>query len=279
MIVYFNGEFMPKEEAAISPDDRGFLFGDGAYEVIRTYEGKPFRGKDHLERLARSLRELRISCRELENLGGIAERLIRETNLETGEALVYIEVTRGAAPRKHAFPTGNIPPTVYVTASPFVPSGRDRDLGIGVILLPDIRWSRCDIKSIALLPNVLANQQAGERGAGEALFVREGVVTEGSHTNFCAVFDGELVTHPQTNHILPGITRKVVLELCSELEIPFREEPIFLDGLKRASELMIVGTTCEVTPVVQVEEWRVGDGSPGPVTRRLQQAFSRLATA
>jgi D-alanine transaminase len=150
---------------------------------------------------------------------------------------------------------------------------------VSIILVPDIRWTRCDIKALALLPNVLASQEAKERGAEEAVFVRDGVITEGAHTNVCAVLDGQLVTHPLTNYILPGITRRVVLELCAELGIPYREAPMGEEELRTASEAMILGTTTEIMPVVQVGGQPVGDGQPGPVTRQLQAAFrARVAS-
>ncbi len=276
MIVYFNGQLIPKEGVRISPDDRGFLFADGVYEVIRSYRGKLFKAEDHFRRLERSLRELRIEGLDVENLRDAAERLIRVNNLEDDDAALYIQITRGTAPRRHSFPDEKIPPTVYASASPLRSSRERLEHGVKIILVPDIRWARCDIKSVALLPNVLVSQQAKERDAGEAVFVRDGVITEGAHTNFCAVFDGQLMTHPRTNYILAGITREVVLTLCRELSIPFREFSVFASDLKEADELMILGTTTEIAPVIQVEDWQVGDGKPGPVTRKLQQAFREV---
>jgi D-alanine transaminase len=276
MIVYYNGSFRPKDEVCISPDDRGFLLSDGVYEVIRAYEGRLFRLDDHLQRLARSLREIRINGLDVNRLRGVAERLIEENDLAHSDASIYIQVTRGAATRRHAFPPAGTLPTVYVTASRFRGHPDAWDRGIKVVLVPDIRWTRCDIKAVALLPNVLANQQAKEHDAWEAVFVRDGLVTEGSHTNVCAVFDGQVVTHPLGPHILGGITRDVVLELCQELAIPVRESPIPESALPHAAELMITGTTTEIMPVVQVDDWQVADGRPGPVTRALQQAFRAL---
>jgi len=276
MITYFNGEFLPKEAVRISPDDRGFLFADGAYEVIRAYEGNLFKLTAHLQRLENSLNGLRITAPDTKELQDVAVQLIESNDLASGDAALYIQVTRGVAPRTHAFPPGDIPPTVYMSAWPFHAAPERLEHGVRVILVPDIRWSRCDIKSVALLPNVLASQQAKESDAYEAIFVRDGIVTEGSHANFAAVFDGQLVTHPKTNHILPGITRQVVLELCEELDLPYRESPISETELRGAHELMLLGTTTEVMPVVQVDDWPVADGQPGPATRTLQQAFRQL---
>ncbi len=271
MIVYFNGRYLSKDDVRISPDDRGFLFADGIYEVTRAYGGRLFRVDDHIRRLDRSLRILRIDPAPAAALPEIAERLLQANDLP--DALVYVQVTRGAAPRNHAFPNPATEPTVYAAVSPAVSNAPMQQDGTRVILVPDLRWGRCDVKSVALLPNVLANQRAHDAGAYEALFVRDGALTEGTHTNVCAVFDGELRTYPSTNYILPGVTRTVVLELCAAQGIPYRLEPFYEHELRRADELMILGTSTEVTPVVQVDDWRVGDGTPGPVTRRLQHAF------
>jgi D-alanine transaminase len=278
MIVFFNGRFLPKDEVRISPDDRGFLFADGAYEVIRIYAGRPFMMEEHLDRLRYSLGELRIALpgQQIEDLARIAGELIRLNDLALGEATIYIQVTRGEAPRKHAFPSEPTPPTLYVTASPFHPPLEKWEEGVGVILVPDVRWMRCDIKSLMLAANVLANQAAKERGAEEAIFVRDGITTEGTHTNVCAVFDGQLVTHPATNQILAGITRGLVLELCSRIGIPSRQAPIPVADLPSARELLLLGTTTQIMPVVQVDGQPVAGGRPGPVTRRLQESFRGL---
>ena len=279
MITYFNGEFLPKEAVRISPDDRGFLFADGAYEVIRAYKGNLFRLTAHLQRLQNSLHGLGITVPYIKELQDVAVQLIECNDLASGDAALYIQVTRGVAPRTHSFPPGDTPPTVYMSAWPFHASPERLEYGVRVILVPDIRWSRCDIKSVALLPNVLASQQATENDAYEAVFVRDGIVTEGSHANFAAVFNGHLVTHPKTNHILPGITRQVVLQLCEELDLPYRESPISETELRGAHELMLLGTTTEVMPIVQVDDWPVADGQPGPITKTLQQAFRQLVAA
>ncbi len=277
MIVYLNGRFISKEEATISPDDRGFLFADGVYEVIHSYKGRLFRAEDHLDRMKRSLRELRIKAPDMASFKEISEKLIQDNTLRNGDANVYIQITRGAAfIRKHAFPPEETPLTIYACASPVEPPHEKWEKGSSIILTPDIRWARCDIKSVALLANVMACQQAKENGADEAVFVRDGVITEGSHTNFSAIFDGQLVTAPKSNYILPGVTRKVVLDLCPELGIPVKEFPIFEADLKHADECMLLGTTAEVMPVVQVDGWQVGNGSPGEVTMKLLRAFREL---
>ncbi|MFZ5517124.1 MAG: D-amino-acid transaminase [Candidatus Zhuqueibacterota bacterium] len=273
MIAYLNGAFLPKEEVTISPDDRGFLFADGAYEVIRSYDGKLFKAGAHLQRLARSLRELRIDFPGVNALTGVAEALIQKNGLQQGQATVYFQVTRGVAPRTHRFPVTPVPATVFASASVFHPHQDELDAGIKIVLVSDTRWTRCDIKSISLLPNILAHQHARDNGAPEAIFIRDGAVTEGSHSNFFAVLDGQLWTGPESNLLLAGITRQIVLDLAMILNIPVKKFPILETRLKRADELFIAGTTVEITPVVRVDDWTVGDGQPGPITKKLQAAF------
>ena len=276
MIAYFNQQFIPKNEVRIDPDDRGFLFADGAYEVIRSYRGKLFKADEHLARLSRSLGFLRIDLPEDVNFREIGNRLIEANKLKDEDANIYIQVTRGSAVRKHAFPDEDIPATLYASVSSFERPLKKQDQGVKVILVTDNRWTRCDIKSISLLPNVLASQRAKEENAEEAIFVRDDVVLEGSHSSFCGVFNNCLTTAPKSNYILPGITREVVLELCRTLNITVDESPISANRLKEADELMLLSTSLEVTPVVQVDDWQVGNGESGVVTRKLQQAFKSL---
>ncbi len=273
MIVYLNGAFIPKEEALISPEDRGFLFADGAYDVFHAYDGHLFRGDDHFRRMVRSLHELEITAPREETLREVTTTLLRMNNLEDGNAVVYMQITRGAAPRKHAFPPPDTPPTVYAKAFAHTVPRDMQDSGVGVILAPDIRWTRCDIKSVALLPNVLAHQRAKDTGAHEALFVRDGMITEGALTNVCAVFDGRVITYPKSPYILSGLTRAVVLELCESLGIPADESPILEHQLPNADEVFICNTTSEILPVIQIDGHPVKDGLPGPITRALQQAY------
>jgi D-alanine transaminase len=273
MIVYINGRFVAKEEAGISPEDRGFMFADGIYEVVRSYEGRLFRADEHFVRMERSLGELRIGKPAGADFVLIAGELMRRNHLEGSDSAFYVQITRGVAGRSHSFPEKTTDPTVYACLTPIQKRGDESERGVKIILVPDNRWARCDIKSIALLPNVLANQRAKENSAEEAVFVRDGVITEGTHTNVCAVINGLLVTHPNTNHILAGITRGVVLGLCDKLGIPYEERALGVDELRQVDELMIVGTSSEVMPVVEVDDWTVADGTPGPITRKLQRAF------
>jgi len=271
-VAYLDGAYVPRAEARVSADDRGFLFGDGGYEVTRAIDGRLFEAERHRVRLARTLHALRIDYphAEIAALDEVALRLLRENDLLQGEATVYVQVTRGAAlPRTHHFPPAGTRPTVYLAAQRFVPPAGLRERGASVITVPDIRWSRCDLKTVNLLPNAMAKQQAVEAGCDEALFVRDGVVMEGAHTNVCFVLDGELRTAPLTNYILGGVTRDVVLALAAEAGIPVREYPLLREEVARASEAFLTSTTSDVLPVVRIDGAPVGDGAPGPVARRL----------
>jgi D-alanine transaminase len=273
MQVYLNGSYIDHATAAVPVDDRGFLFADGVYEVIRIYAGRPFLIEQHLRRLEAGLAALHIRGRAIDQIEAIGERLIRDNGVD-GDGTIYVQVTRGVAPRKHAFPAPDVSPTIYVTAKPFRNHPRESFTnGVAAVAVPDTRWSRCDIKSIALLPNVLANQQAHQAGAFEALFVRDGILIEGSHSNLFGVLDGTLMTYPACNYILAGITRALVLRLARELDIPVAEGAIPWDRLDDVEELFLSGTTTEVMPVTRLDARTIGTGSPGPITLRLQQAF------
>jgi D-alanine transaminase len=273
MQVYLNGSYMDHADATIPVDDRGFLFADGVYEVARIYAGRLFLLEAHLERLKAGLDALRIRNADVDSLADVAERLI-EANGIAGDGTLYVQVTRGVAPRKHAFPAAGTRPTVYAIAKPVTnhpPEYFSR--GVAAITVPDNRWSRCDIKSVALLANVLANQQAHEAGAFEALFVKDGVIIEGSHSNLFAVLDGRLITYPSSNYILTGITRNLILELAAGLGIPTAEAPLYAERTADVQELFLSGTTTEVMPVTTLDGRPVAGGTVGPITRRLQRAF------
>jgi len=279
MITYFNGRYLDRDEVSISPDDRGFLFADGLYEVIRTYEGRLFMAGAHMDRLEYGARELRFQPTDFGFLRDVAAALIERNHLGKGDATVYIQVTRGVAQRTHRFPPADTPLTIFASARSFTPHTDEMKHGIHVIQVPDLRWARCDIKSTGLLPNVLAHQEAVDTSASEALFIRDGFFTEGTHSNLFAVVRGEAVTPPRTHAILSGITRSVVLELLRELGIPVREHALSLRDVEEAEELMIVGTTVEVTPVLRILNGSFRVTEPGPVTRQLQAAFRRRVCA
>ena len=277
-IAFHNGTFLPKTDVRISPDDRGFLFADGVYEVVRAYGGRFFELGGHMARLKDGLAALSIEGADLTALETTFAELLDRNKLAGADAVVYCQITRGAAPRAHYFPDPAVSPTVYAEARAFQPKA-DPAVGISVVTAPDTRWARCDIKTVGLLPNVLANQLARSQGAIEAVFVRDGVALEGSASSFFAVVDGEVRTAPATNYILPSITRRVALELCAEAGIPHGERPVFVHDLDRATELFMAGTTLEVMPVVRVDGRTVGDGRPGPVARELGARFSARTTA
>jgi D-alanine transaminase len=278
MIVYLNGQYIPREQATIDVDDRGFLFADGVYEVIHSYEGHLFQMDAHLQRMEHGLRSLQIAMDDVQAMRKVAERLIVENGLASGEATVYIQITRGSAPRTHSFPPAGTPPTVYATATQYTSQRDQAKKGIAVILVPDTRWARCNIKSVALLPNVLARQRASEAGVADAIFVRDGVAIEGTSSNFFGVFNGEVVTAPKTNYILPGITRHVVIGLCADIGVPVHEAPILEHQLGEAEELFLTSTISEIRPIVRLNDHPVGTGTPGPMTRRIQQAFRDLVS-
>ena len=276
-IVYLSGAFLPRERATVSVDDRGFLFGDGVYEVVRVVGGAYIDADRHLARLRRSLAELRLPdpAADGTDLLAIGTELLRRQGLGTeGESVVYIQVTRGVAPRRHSFPARGTPPTLFVSASAFVPRREQIANGVAAITQPDLRWQRCDIKSVNLLPNVLANQRATEQGAYEAILVREGVVTEATHSNVFAVVDGALRTHPNGPAILPGVTREVVLELARDAGVDTREQAVTVGELARAEEVFFTGTTTDVMPAIAIDGRTVRDGKPGPIARRLGERLA-----
>ena len=272
-IVWLNGAFVAAEDARISVDDRGFLFGDGAYEVVRIVRGVMFEAERHLRRLERTLAELGVEYRA-DGLREVGERLLDDNRLRHGEATFYIEVTRGASwPRTHHFPPPGTPPTVYASIAPFVPFDELRRRGAAVITVPDTRWARCDLKTVNLIPNALAKQRAVEAKAAEAVFVRDGVVTEGASSNVVGVSKGVLRTHPATPAILAGVTREVVLEIARERKLRVEEAPLRLAEVPALDECFLCSTTTDVMPVVAIDGKRVGDGEPGAVARLLHGAL------
>jgi D-alanine transaminase len=267
-----DGEILPLAEAKVSALDRGFLFGDAVYEVVRVYAGRPWLVKEHFARLARSLAEVLITGIE-------ADRLCRRMydTIAAGrfkEAIVYIQITRGSAPRSHPFPL-NTTPLEFLFVQEFKdPYVEARQKGAAVVLHPDIRWGRCDVKSTNLLANVLAMQAAKEAGCVEALLYRpDGTLTEGSHSSLFGVRDGQLLTAPLGPAILPGVTRDLMIVLAEKNRIPICERNFRRDELLNIAELFLTGTTTEVLPVVRVGDTLVGDGRPGPITRRLQALY------
>ena len=267
-----NGVSMPLSEARVPALDRGFLFGDAVYEVLRVYGGKPWLEEEHFRRFERSLSAIRITGVDV----GRIRRRMHETIRAGGfrEATAYVQVTRGAAPRGHTFPAGATPLEFLYVQEFRDPYAAAREAGAAVITHPDIRWDRCDIKSTNLLANVLAMQAAKEAGGVEALlYLPDGTLTEGTHTSFFGVLHGTLLTAPNSNAILPGTTRGLVLRLAERAGVPVREHVLRRDDLGEVTELFLTGTTSEVLPVVTVDGRPVGDGRPGTIARRLQEAY------
>ena len=276
-VVYVNGSFLPRAEARVSVEDRGFVFGDGVYEVLRIINGRPFAARFHNQRLEKSLDGIRIALQGKDSPSQfleIGKQLLKENKLLEGEATLYMQLTRGATTRAHYFPPADVAPTVYISVARFTPNVDLAESGASAITHPDLRWGRCDLKTLNLLPNVLATQTAKERGAFEAMLIRDGVVTEGARTNFFGVVDGSLRTHPCDNHILPGITRSVLRDLARELSIDLDETPIKASEIPKLTELFLTGTTTDVMPVVKLDDKPVGKGRPGELTRKLQRVLS-----
>lgn len=272
-ISFFNGTFLPKDEIHIDPDDRGFLFADGIYEVVRWYEGFFYDMKGHMARLKRSLREVRITWPDADSFPSVANELILKNNLLNRPALVYLQVTRGAAKRTHAFPSPSVKPTVYAFARGFRPDSEMMKNGIGVILRKDIRWIRCDIKSVSLLPNILLFQEARDQDCCECIFSRDGLITEGAHSNVFFVINGVLHTHPESENVLSGITRNNVLRIARQNSIPVNETAVGESMVYTVNEAFITNTSSEVAPVISINKIPVGEGKPGPITELLRRKF------
>lgn len=269
MLVYLNGSFVPREAALVSVEDRGYQFADGIYEVVLLWGGRLRWLDRHLERLFDSAEAIEIRLpMGPEGFRRVAEELLQRE--PRSEGALYIQVTRGVAPRDHVFPK-DAEPTVVAYLKDIPLPGREKEDGVPVVVLPDERWYRCAIKSVALLPNVLAREKALRLGGREAILVRDGYVTEGASSNVFAVVDGVLRTHPANERILNGVTRQVVLELAEQQGMAVREEAIRVEELFRAEEVFYTSTTCHVQPVCQVDQRVLGPA--GPLTRRLQDAY------
>ena len=267
--VYLNGEFLPLEQARISVLDRGFLFGDGVYEVIPAYSGRLFRLHEHLERLGRSLEAIRLANPlNSADWETILQRLIDQRPGE--DQGVYLQITRGPAPKRdHVIPT-EARPTVFAMPNPIPPPDPGiADTGVSAVTLNDIRWLRCDIKAIALLPNVLLRQQAADRDAIEAILIREGNATEGAASNLFVVRGERLTTPPKGPLLLPGITRDLIVELAAEHGVDCHELPVSEDQLRSADEIWLTSSTKEILPVTRLDERPVGSGKPGPMWRHV----------
>ncbi|HEX19677.1 MAG TPA: D-amino acid aminotransferase [Acidiferrobacteraceae bacterium] len=272
--VYLNGQFIAPEQATISVFDRGFIFGDAVYEVIPVYGKKPFRLPQHLQRLGINLRAVAINNPLSETAWSkMLCQLIAEN--DSDEQSLYIQISRGVAPRDHAFPEDHITPTVFAFSQPLkTPPMSLLEKGVNVITQQDIRWQRCDIKSTALLANVLLRQAAVEQDATEAILLRDGHITEGAASNVIIVDkDNVIATPPRNNLILPGVTRDLILELARQHQMPAKERSILESELATAKEIWLSSSTKEILPVCKVNDQIVGTGKPGPVFKEMLQHY------
>ncbi len=276
--VYLNGKFLPRDQAFVPVMDRGFVFGDGVYEVIPTYGGRLFRLDEHLQRLDASLAGIRLS--NPMNHREWAETLKRLVNKNGGgEQSVYLQLTRGHAPRDHGFPQ-DTQPTVFISSSPLKPVAAELlNKGVAAICLEDIRWKHCHIKAIALLPNILLRQQAIDAGAQEAILIRDGVVTEGAASNLFIVKDGVIKTPPKGPFLLPGITRDLVLELTAANGINYQECNFGAEELQQADEIWLSSSTKEILPVTKLDDKTVGNGQPGPAWQQMCKLYQNYKQA
>jgi D-alanine transaminase len=269
--VYLNGEFLPLDQAKVSVLDRGFIFGDGVYEVIPVYGGQLFRLNQHLQRLDHSLAGIRLdNPLPYDQWNSILEELVeRNATEEYGDQSVYLQVTRGVAKRDHAFPKG-VAPTVFAMSNPLAPLPASLATeGVAAITLDDIRWRYCNIKAITLLPNILLRQQALDANAAEAILISDGEVTEGAASNLFIVKDNLLITPPKGPRLLPGITRDLILELAETHGIAYREGAIRENELREADEVWLTSSTKEILPVTRLDGKAVSGDKPGPMWARV----------
>ena len=267
-LAYLNGEILPIDKAMVPIEDRGYNFGDAVYEFVASYRGRLFCLDLHLDRLERSMRELAFPPLHRDTIREAIETLFTRAGID--RAGVYIQISRGIAPRDHAFPEPGPLQFVMTVRQIHEKPAELRRKGAAAITVTDIRWGRCDIKTVQLLPNALAKQQAVEAGVFDAIFVAEsGEVREGTSSNLFVVKDGTLLTHPLTPRILPGITRKVIIDLCRAAGLPVEERFFDKAALLAADEVFLTGTITEVLPITRVDGQTIGDGAVGPITRRL----------
>ncbi len=271
--VYLNGEYLPLSKAKVSVLDRGFLFGDGVYEVIPAYNGHLFRLEDHVARLDNSLNNIRLGLSySLERWRKILQPLLAR---DRQDQYIYLQITRGVAPdRDHAFPSRTVVPTVFAMCSD-IKHFDGREKGVKAVTMEDSRWDLCNVKATTLLANILLRQQAVEQGCAEAILIKNGYVTEGAASNIFAVIDNMLTTPAKSGDILPGITRDVIIELAQENAIAVSEKDIALTDLQTASEIWITSSTREIIAVVELDSVKVADGQPGPVWRVMNQLFQQ----
>jgi len=270
--VFVNGEYVPEDQAKVSIFDRGFVFGDGIYEVVPVIGGKMVDKAPFLDRLKRSLGELRIDMPMSEaDYLAMHEKLIELNNIDEGG--VYSQITRGVADRDFAFPKGAKPTVAAFTMTKALIDNPSATTGVKVVTVEDIRWKRRDIKSVALLGQVMAKQEAVEKGGFEGWMVEDGFVTEGTSSTAYIVKDDTIITRPLSNSILPGIRRKVLLQLCAEHNVKLEERLFTVEEALAADEAFLSSATTLVMPIVQIDDTRIGGGQPGPMARKMREAY------
>ncbi len=272
--VYLNGAFLAEDQAFIPVTDRGFVFGDGVYEVIPVYGSKAFRLEEHLQRLNNSLSGIRMNNPLThDQWADVLNKVIMKNG--GGEQSLYLQITRGPAARDHSFPE-EIQPTVFVSSTPLkTPPPAIQQQGVAAITLDDIRWKHCHIKAITLLPNILLRQQAREAGASEAILVRDNHVTEGATSNVFMVKDNIIITPPKGPSLLPGVTRDLVLELAADNQLPYQETDISPQALGDADEIWLSSSTREISPVTQLNGNNVGNGQAGPLWQQMIKLYQQ----
>lgn len=277
-LALLNGKFVDLNQPLISMQDRAYNFGDGIYEVTSFFSGKFFMLEEHLDRLFSSAEKMKITIPYTrKKLKEFHQLMIKESGIKDGS--IYLQISRGVAPRKHYIPKDLETVLTMIIRPQAEKSEYDSENGIQALLVEDVRWLRCDIKSLNLLGNVLAKEAAKEAGMAEAIQHRNGIVTEGSSSNFFVIKDGVLYTHPANNLILPGITRLGLLDLCRENGIKVLEEAFDLDFLSQADEAFVTATTIELVPVIAINRKPVGQGQIGPLTKKLQVLFKEKITS
>ena len=276
-LAYLNGEIMPVEKAFVPIEDRGYQFSDAVYEYIASHAGQLFRKDDHLQRLENSMKGLLFPAVSMKTIEKAIQDLFEASQLE--RAGIYIQISRGTASRNHAY-SNKGPVQMVMTIKELPDAHKHAQSGVAVITMEDFRWGWCNLKTVQLLPNVLAKQRAVDKGVYDTIFISDkGVVREATSSNVFIIKDGKAITHPLTRNILPGITRKVILKICREQDIVVEERFFNTPELYGADEAFLSGTVTEVLPVIKIDDQTIGQGTPGPVTRKLYKKLRSLALA
>jgi D-alanine transaminase len=279
MYIYLNGKYQLLQNASVSVTDRGFIFGDSIYEVIRVINGTLFKEQEHLDRLYEGLENIHINPEkaEFEKLPEIYRDLLKKNEMMKDEAVIYIQITRGASwPRTHTYPEPSVSPTVYINTSTFQPYKDLHIKGAKAITESDVRWTRCNLKTTQLLPNILSRERGKKAGVDNIILIRDDMITESPNANIFAVKENTLYTYPASNYILSGITRSVVLDIAHQLRIPVKDKPVTKIELYTLNELFLTGTTTDIMPITEVDDRKISTGKPGHIVKKIQQAYNKM---